>query len=88
MLKILKSDGAEMTAESVIATSYESDLHVALRGVSMADAVQFFDGAESLKVMNDDSDGSTYSVYDGFSEIASIMHHNGGRIRLMLKKSL
>lgn len=74
-----------MIAESVIATSYESDLHVALRGVSVADAVRFFDGAESLKVFNEDSDSS---VYDGFKEIALVTHHSGGRVRLMLKKFL
>ena len=88
IVKVLKSDGAEMSVESVVLTSYQNSLHFSVKGISMTKVVEFFDGAENLKVFKNDSDASVYSVYDGFGEVASVTQHRGGNIHVMLKKSL
>lgn len=87
-MKVLKDNGAEMPVESVVLTSYQESLHFSVKGVSIAKVVEFFDEADSMKVFENDSDASVYSVYDGFGKVASVTQHRGGRIHVMLKKSL
>ena len=86
-MKVVRNDGAELEARSVVETGDHTELHVAIScNVPMVDAVAFFDGAPSFRSYSDQSDGSSYAVYEGFSSVAYVTRLAGGRVNILLKK--